>query len=139
MGEKLLDQIFAKLEGGEVVFIAAQLADEKKAIDTEILDIRAEQQLYDYMMITSGSSPAQLKAIAANIEDSFAKQGMEPSHKEGKYGDKWFLLDYSDFIVHVIDHQARDFYNLEELWSKAHFIPEEEWYNAVKVEKPTSL
>ena len=52
---------------------------------------------------------------------------MEPSHKEGKYGDKWFLLDYTDFIVHIIESEARSFYNLEELWHNAFFIPHEDW------------
>lgn len=110
-----------------MIFYAAQLAEDKKAIDVEILDVREIGDLADYVMICSGTTAPQLKAIARHIEDSISKLEMEPAHKEGKYGDKWFLLDYIDFVVHVIDQDARDFYNLEELWSKALFLPRDEW------------
>jgi ribosome-associated protein len=70
---------------------------------------------------------SQLKAIASHIEDSLSKLGMEPAHKEGRYGEKWYLLDYIDFVVYVIQDEARHFYNLEELWSEAIFIPSPEW------------
>lgn len=111
----------------EQVYKAARFAEDKKAIDTEILDIRKISDIADYIIISGASSPAQLKAIARHIEDSFAKEGFEPALREGKYGDKWFLLDYLDFVIHVIDEEARSFYNLEELWSGAHFIPRDEW------------
>ncbi len=114
------------------VFYAAQIAEEKKAIDTEILDVRQLTDLADYIMVTSGDNPAQLKAIAEHIEDSLSLQDIEPEHTEGKYGDKWLLLDYGDFVVHIIDLKAREFYDLEELWNKAFFIPRDEWFNKVK-------
>jgi len=119
------------LDENKVVFLAAHYAEEKKALDTEILDIRDCADIFDYIMITSGDSPAQLKAIARNIEEKLSSQGFEPSHKEGKQGDIWFLLDYSDFVVHIIDSNAREFYNLEELWSRAYFVPEHQWYEAL--------
>lgn len=110
-----------------IVFKAANFAEEKKAIDTEILDITKFADISDYVIICSGDNSAQLKAIARHIEESLSSLGIEPTHKEGKYGDKWFLLDYLDFVVHVIDEDARHFYNLEELWSGAKFIPSDEW------------
>ena len=85
------------------------------------------QDIADYIVICSAKTAPQLKAIAAHIEDSLSKLGMEPAHKEGKYGEKWFLLDYIDFVVHIIQEDARDFYNLEELWDDAVFIPSLEW------------
>ncbi|MDD9897543.1 MAG: ribosome silencing factor [Candidatus Melainabacteria bacterium] len=111
----------------ELAYQAARLAEEKKGIDTEILDITKVSDIADYIIITAASSRAQLKAIAAHIEDSLAKADLEPSLREGKYGDKWFVLDYLDFVVHIIDETAREFYNLEELWAGAMFIPREEW------------
>lgn len=115
------------IDKDKLVYLAAALAEDKKSIDTEILDIRSLADITDYLMISSGESTAQLKAIAASIETGLSKLGLEPAHKEGKYGDKWFLLDYVDFIVHIIQEDARDFYKLEELWNKAQFIPPEEW------------
>lgn len=87
----------------------------------------ALQDIADYIMICSATTAPQLKAIASHIEDSLSKLGMEPAHKEGKYGEKWFLLDYIDFVVHVIQEDARSYYNLEEIWSDAIFIPSPEW------------
>jgi ribosome-associated protein len=107
----------------------AKLAEDKKGEDTEILDITKVADIADYVLITSAQTAPQLKAIASHIEDSLTKMGMEPAHKEGKYGDKWFLLDYIDFVVHVIQSDAREFYNLEELWSKASFVSPLEWAN----------
>ncbi len=136
-----LDKIQSRLDEGKIVFLAALFAEEKKALDTEILDIRDCADIFDYIMITSGDSPAQLKAIARNIEEKLSLQGLEPSHKEGKYGDIWFLLDYGDFVVHVIDSNAREFYNLEELWSRAYFVPEHQWFERIEVSsnKPEKL
>ncbi len=111
----------------QLVFTVANLAEDKKALDTEILDITKVADIADYIIITSASNPAQLKAISRHIEETLSERGMEPNHKEGKYGDKWFLLDYLDFVVHIIDESAREFYNLEELWHEAMFIPRDEW------------
>ncbi len=129
--EEFIKRIQSTLSEDKIVFLAAHFAEEKKAVDTEILDIRECADIFDYILITSGDNPAQLKAIATNIEDKLAAQGFEPTHKEGKYGDVWFLLDYSDFVVHIIDSKAREFYNLEELWSRAYFVPEHQWYEAL--------
>lgn len=111
----------------ELVYQVAKLAEDKKAEDTEILDITKIADIADFVIITSAQTAPQLKAIASHIEDSLTKIGLEPAHKEGKYGDKWFLLDYIDFVVHIIQTDAREFYNLEELWSKASFVSPAEW------------
>jgi ribosome-associated protein len=111
----------------DLVYLVAKLAEDKKAEDTEILDITKIADIADYVIITSAQTPPQLKAIASYIEDSLAMQGLEPAYKEGNYGDKWFLLDYIDFVVHIIQTEAREFYNLEELWSRALFISPAEW------------
>ncbi len=111
----------------QLVFSIANLAEDKKAIDTEVLDITKVADIADYIIIASASNPAQLKAISRHIEETLSEQGMEPTHKEGKYGTKWYLLDYLDFVVHIIDESAREFYNLEELWHEAVFIPRDEW------------
>ncbi len=117
-----------ELDTKDLAFRIANYCEDKKAIDTEVLDIRGVSDISDFIVICSGDSPAQLKAIARNVEESMTDiQHVEPILKEGKYGDKWYLLDYSDVIVHIIEHSAREFYNLEELWQNALFIPRNEW------------
>ena len=117
----------AKFSSKELVFLAANAADDKKAINTQIIDIRTVTDVADYLMVTSGDNPAQLKAIASEIEDQLSKMGQEPAHKEGKHGDKWFLFDYGDVVIHIIGTDAREYYKLEEFWSHAMLVNKDEW------------
>ena len=120
-----------EITGQDLAFKIANLCEDKKAIDTEILNIKDLSDISDYIVICSGNSPAQLKAISRHVEESLTNiQSVEPALKEGKYGDKWYLLDYSDVVVNIIEQGAREFYNLEELWQNAHFIPRHEWFNS---------
>lgn len=112
----------------ETVFLAANAAEDKKSIETQVIDVRAITDYYDYLIIASGDSVFQLKAIAGQVEDSLSEYGLEPSHAEGKRGDRWILLDYSDFVVHVIDENLRDYYKLEEFWGHGIFIDKNEWH-----------
>lgn len=115
------------LSSRELALQIARLCEDKKGIDTEVLDISSISDLADYIIISSGESPAQLKAMARNVEEALSTDGTEPNVKEGKYGDIWYLLDYGDVIVNIIQTEARNYYNLEELWQNAHFIPASEW------------
>ena len=125
---KTKQDISAEMTTKEMACHVAQLAGDKKAEDIEVIDVsKISTDIADFVVICSAETVPQLKAISAHIEDSLAKTGMEPAHKEGHYGDPWFLLDYTDFIVHIISTEAREFYNLEELWSKADFIPSMEF------------
>jgi len=115
------------LTSKEIAFKAARLCEDKKGSDTEILDISNVSDLADFIVISSGETSAQLKAMARHVEESLSDLGIEPTVKEGTYGDKWYLLDYGDVIINIIQQEARNYYNLEELWQKAHFIPATEW------------
>lgn len=115
------------LNSKELALTIAKLCEDKKGAETEVLEISSISDLADYIVISSGESPAQLKAMARNVEESLSESGIEPNIKEGKYGDIWYLLDYGDVIVNIIQSEARLYYNLEELWQNAHFIPAAEW------------
>jgi ribosome-associated protein len=111
------------MDAKSLAYRIAELAEDKKATDVEILDMRKLADITDYVLIASANNTAQLKAISRHIEEALSELGLEPGHKEGNYGDKWFLLDYVDVVVHIIHDEARNFYNLEELWSQAVFLP----------------
>jgi ribosome-associated protein len=116
------------MESKEFAFKIAKLCEDKKASDIEVIDIIKFGKIADYYIICSGESEAQLKAISKYIEESISDDlDLEPRVKEGKYGDKWFLLDYIDVVVHVIGSEAREFYNLEELWQAGKFLSPNEW------------
>ena len=101
------------------VMRAAELALERKAHDVLILDLRGISSATDFFVIASGTSDVQVKAIADNVVDELKKERVRPGHLEGLRGARWILLDYVDFVVHVFHPQAREFYQLENLWGDA--------------------
>jgi ribosome-associated protein len=98
---------------------AAELALERKAHDVVILDLRGISTATDYFVIAGGTSDVQVKAIAEHVLDELKKDSVRPEHSEGLRGGRWVLLDYVDFVVHVFHPQAREFYQLENLWGDA--------------------
>ena len=96
-----------------------EAADERKAIDLRVLDLRSICDFTDYFLICSGASSRQVQAIASAIEEALAKCGVDPHHLEGAQQGRWILLDYGDFVVHIFDRERRDYYRLEDIWSDA--------------------
>lgn len=98
------------------------MAEEKKASNIVLLDIREVSAIADYFVICSGNSERQVKAIARDIEESLDKQEVYPASKEGLDQGRWVLLDYGDVIVHIFAPVERDYYRLEKLWSNAQTV-----------------
>jgi ribosome-associated protein len=101
------------------VSAAVAAAEDKKAQDLVVLDLRKAHGFTDYFVICSGANPRQIRAIADAVTDVLADQGVRPAHVEGYERTDWILLDYFDFIVHVFAPQTRLFYGLERLWGNA--------------------
>ena len=101
------------------IALAVQAADDKKATDIVVLDLRKASGFTDYFVICSGSNSRQIRAIADAVVDALGAEGEKPSHVEGNDRSEWILLDYFDFIVHVFAQETRAFYGLERLWGNA--------------------
>ena len=111
----------------ETVQRAAGLALELKAHDVAVLDLRGISSATDHFLLASGTSDVQVKAIADHITEELKKEGVRPAHVEGMQTGRWVLLDYIDLVVHVFHPQAREFYQLENLWGDApRWAPAEE-------------
>src|SRR5262245_11896243 len=95
---------------------AVRAAEDKKATDLVILDLRGAAGFTDFFVICSGGNPRQVRAIAESIQETLAAAGTKPSHTEGADRSEWILLDYFDFIVHIFVPETRAFYGLERLW-----------------------
>lgn len=106
----------------KLISTACDAADNKKARDIKVLDIRDISPITDYFIICSGSSTVQVKAIADEIEDKLEGAGYGLYHKEGYDSSKWILLDFGDVIIHVFREEERNFYNIERLWADAEVI-----------------
>lgn len=98
---------------------AIDAADDKKAVDLVVLDLRKAAGFTDYFVICSGTNPRQVRAIADGVMAALAAEGTRPAHVEGYDRSEWILLDYFDFIVHVFAPETRMFYGLERLWGNA--------------------
>ncbi|MBI5787370.1 MAG: ribosome silencing factor [Candidatus Schekmanbacteria bacterium] len=104
----------------QLVQQAYKTANDLKAIDPLILDVREHCSFTDYFLICSASSHPQLSAIEENIHRKFKGMGVHLFTPCLKTEDScWLLMDYGDFIVHIFMEEARQFYNLEQLWKRS--------------------
>jgi ribosome-associated protein len=106
----------------EQVVHALRAAEDKKATDLVVLDLRKAAGFTDFFVISSGGNPRQIRAIADSVMAALAVEGVKPAHVEGYDRSDWVLLDYFDFIVHVFAPETRLFYGLERLWGNAERI-----------------
>lgn len=104
-------------EDNELLRDIKEWISDKNGMDTEVIDVSDLTSLTDVFVITSGTSDRNVQAIADYIEDEAAKIGVSLSHKEGRQGGRWILLDFDNIVVHVFHKEEREFYNLERLWS----------------------
>ena len=110
--------LFADLD--PEVQLALRLASEKKATDLRALDLREIVSFTEFFIIASGANQRQVQAICDEIDEQLKKQlSSRPVRIEGYSGAEWVLMDYGDFIVHVFNKEAREFYDLERLWRDA--------------------
>ncbi len=107
----------------ERICTALRAASDKKAQEMVVLDLRDIANFTDYFLITSGTNPHQVQAIADEIVEQLKKQGTRAARVEGYNTAEWVLVDYGDFILHVFEDKARRFYDLERLWRDAVRVP----------------
>ena len=98
---------------------AARAAQEKKAEEVAVIDLRGVSGYADFLVICSGQSDRQLEAIADSVEQELAAQGRRAFGSEGQRGGRWVLLDFGDVVVHVFHREERGHYDLEGLWADA--------------------
>lgn len=92
---------------------------DNKAEDIVVIDLREiENAVADFFVIASGTSSTQVDGIANAIVRSTRKSlKQKPWHQEGKNNSQWVLLDYVDVVAHIFQREAREFYDLEDLWA----------------------
>ncbi|OGK09834.1 MAG: ribosome silencing factor [Candidatus Riflebacteria bacterium RBG_13_59_9] len=98
--------------------VTKEAAADRKAIDTEFLDMTGVVDYLDVMCITSGETAIQNRAIADRIAERLKEYDIIFASLQGYRDGSWIVLDYSWMVVHVMLPQIRTFYRLEELWSE---------------------
>ncbi|MCB1125919.1 MAG: ribosome silencing factor [Verrucomicrobiae bacterium] len=97
-----------------------ELAEDKKAENVVVLDLRELSSVTDYFVVASGTSEPHLRAIVDEIAERIREEyHLKPSGTEGSWQTNWVVLDYFDVIVHVMRPETREHYGLEQLWGDA--------------------
>ena len=102
----------------ELAVVAAKALDEKQGKNIAAIEITDLTVLADYFVIATGTSNTQINALSGAVEKAMKEQTGEPLlHREGRRDGTWVLLDYGSVTVHIFSEEAREFYQLERLWS----------------------
>ncbi len=101
----------------ELKNIVVDALEELKAIDVKVLDVHGMASFTDLMIIATGASTRQARALANKVIEKCKQAGVRPLGVEGEREAEWILVDLGDIVVHVMNPSIRDYYNLEKLWS----------------------
>ncbi|NMG43313.1 ribosome silencing factor [Aromatoleum toluvorans] len=88
-----------------------------KAKDIEVIDTTRLTSLFDRIIIATGDSNRQTRALARNVHDKVREAGAPVVSMEGEETGEWVLVDLGDIVVHIMQPAIRSYYNLEELWA----------------------
>jgi ribosome-associated protein len=108
------------MDSRKLALLCRELAENKKAEEIVILDLREISSVTDYFVIASGTSEPHLRAIVEEITDKLREEHqLRPRAIDGTFQAAWVVLDYFDVIIHVMRQDVRDRYDLETLWGDA--------------------
>lgn len=99
--------------------------DDGKAEDIRVLDVRGLTSITDYMVVATGRSARQVKALKDRVLEAAREQNVRPLGVEGENVGEWVLVDFGDVIVHTMRPETREHYQLEKLWERADAAPAE--------------
>ncbi len=99
--------------------VARGALEELKAIDIRSLDVRELTTVTDYMLLATGTSGRHVRALADEVAEQVRTQGGRPLGTEGLDSAEWVLIDLGDVLVHIMQREAREFYDLEKLWGES--------------------
>lgn len=94
-----------------------QALENIKATDIQVIDVSDKTSLMDSLIIASGTSSRHIAAVVSSVSEDLKKQGFYAQHQEGQEGSDWVLLDFTDIVLHVMLPEARELYDLENLWA----------------------
>ena len=100
----------------KMVDVAINALEDVKAKDIVVMDVSAKTSLFQRMIVASGDSNRQVKALVNNVAVDLKEQGFDIISTEGTDSGEWALVDAGDVVVHVMLPAVRDYYDIEALW-----------------------
>jgi len=108
------------MDSRKLALLCRELAENRKAENLTILDVRKISGITDYFVIASGTSEPHLRAIVDEITEKLrTEHSIRPRATDGSVQTSWVVLDFFDVIVHVMRPDVRERYDLEALWGDA--------------------
>ena len=108
------------MDSKQLALLCRELADNKKAENIVILEVRELSSVTDFFVICTGTSEPHLRAIVDEITDKLREEhALRPRAMDGTLQTAWVVLDFFDVIVHVMRADVREHYDLEGLWGDA--------------------
>jgi ribosome-associated protein len=122
--ERTENQVIAQdISPDEKMRLVCEAADETKAHDITVMDVRGQTIIADYFVICTGTSVTHIQSIADRVQEKLDAvvhtRGTPRAKPQGDAQSYWLILDYSDVILHIFSSETREFYDLERLWSDA--------------------
>jgi len=105
------------MDSRELEQLVMDALEEMKAVDVRVLDVHEQSSFTDTMIVAGGTSSRHAQSVADNVVRRAKERGNPPLGVEGEREGEWILVDLGDVVVHVMQPQVRDFYNLEKLWT----------------------
>jgi len=104
------------IDAKQLAVVAARIADEKKGETIQVIEVGDQLKVAEYFVIVSGSSRAHVKALHNELHVRLKAAGHLHSQPEGAELGWWVVLDYGDVVVHILQPEARDYYDIERLY-----------------------
>ena len=101
----------------EILKMLDTVLDDHKGQNITVLDVEGKTSVTDFMVLVTATSERHAKSLAGYVVEKVKENGSLPLGVEGEQGSDWVLVDLGDVIVHVMTAKAREFYELEKLWS----------------------
>lgn len=106
----------------QIMALVADAVEDKKAMNTVILNLQGISLVADYFVICHGNSETQVQSIASEVKARAEKRGIRVKGIEGYDSARWVLIDLGDVVVHVFHREEREYYHIERLWSDAKVV-----------------
>jgi len=114
----------------------ARIADDLRAQDVVVLDLREVTSVCDFFVIATGASTRLMRAVVEEVNKHFKSDDWPYRQLEGSQNDQWILADFGDLILHIFQPEARDMYDLEGLWADAQTV---DWHDVLGIDKNRGL
>lgn len=105
------------MDTAQLLTLVENELDNRKAVNITTLDVRGKSSITDYMVVATATSSRHAKSLCDYVIEKVKENGQQPLGMEGQHVSDWVLLDLGDVVVHVMTGPAREFYQLEKLWS----------------------